>query len=34
VKLGRKVRLLCPWARHLTGLHLHLSVRLVEQVAA
>jgi len=25
VEIGRQVRLLCPWARHLTGLPLPLS---------
>jgi len=25
VEIGRQVRLLCPWARHLTGLYLPLS---------
>jgi len=25
VEIGRQVRLLCPWARHLTGLSLPLS---------
>jgi len=27
VKLGRQVRLLCPWARHLTGMPLPYGVK-------
>jgi len=29
VEIGRQARFLCPWARHLTGLSLPLTVRLV-----
>jgi len=29
MEIGQEVRLLCPWARHLTGLPLPLSSRLV-----
>jgi len=34
MEIGRQVRFLCPWARHLTGLPLPLSGGLVVTVVS